>query len=176
AVARLKDTYDHEVIPPGVDSVYILGGQGNLWTEQIPTPYQAEYMTYPRAFALSESLWSPKYKKNWEAFVGKVEDHFVRFDHAGINYAPSMYDPIIKIKKSKDNETISIELAAEIPGLAIHYTFDNTIPNKYSPAYEGKALVVPAGADAFRVITLRDGKALGRLISFTAEDLRKRAK
>jgi hexosaminidase len=82
-------------VPQGVDSTYILGGQGNLWTEQIPSAPQVEYMTYPRAFALSEVYWSPKAKKDWNGFVRRVEDHFGRFDHAQLNYARSMYDPII---------------------------------------------------------------------------------
>jgi hexosaminidase len=176
SVARLKDTYSHEVIPQGVDSIYILGGQGNLWTEQIPTASQVEYMTYPRAFALSESLWSPKSKKNWEKFVSKVEDHFERFDNAQINYAPSMYDPVIKVKKGTNADDLSIELSPEVPGLTMHYTFDNTVPNKYSPAYNNEVLAVPAGADSFRVITYRDGKPIGRLISFKTEELKKRAR
>jgi len=175
-VARLKDTYSHEVIPPGVDSVYILGGQGNLWTEQIPTESQVEYMTYPRAFALAESLWSPKYKKNWETFVSKVEQHCERLDQAGINFAPSMYDPIITVKKLRASDLITIDLESQIPGLAIHYTFDNTIPDKYAPRHDGKTLILPAGADSFRVISLKDGKPVGRLISLQTEELQKRAK
>jgi hexosaminidase len=46
--ARLKEVYDHKVVPEGVDASFILGGQGNLWTEQVPTTAQVEYMTYPR--------------------------------------------------------------------------------------------------------------------------------
>ncbi len=173
-VARLKDTYLHEPLPPGVDSTYILGGQGNLWTEQIPTTHQVEYMTYPRAFALSESLWSPKGKKNWNSFVKKVENHFERFDYANINYATSLYDPIIMVKKKGDQ--LSINLSNEVEGLTIHYTFDNTVPNKYSPASTNESIVLPAGADSFRVMTYRDGKPIGRLISFKTEELVKRAR
>jgi hexosaminidase len=176
STARLKETYSHEVIPPGVDSVYILGGQGNLWTEQIPTEAQVEYMTYPRAFALSESLWSPKSKKNWNSFVEKVEEHFARLDNAGINFAPSMYDPIINVRKVKGSNELTVEMSSEVPGVSIHYTFDNTIPNKYSPVYENKALTLPEGADSFRVISLRDGKPAGRLITLKTEELQKRAK
>jgi hexosaminidase len=174
-IARLKDTYMHEVIPPGVDSTYILGGQGNLWTEQVATTHQVEYMTYPRAFAMAESFWSPGSKKNWERFVKKVENHFERFDYAQINYSPSMYDPIIKVKKNA-NGSFAITLEPQVGDLSIHYTYDNTIPNKYSLKSNGEPIAYPDGADSFRVISYRNGKPIGRLITLKTEELAKRAK
>jgi hexosaminidase len=42
--ARLNAVYKFDILAPGIDSTYVLGGQANLWTEQIPTPAQAEYM------------------------------------------------------------------------------------------------------------------------------------
>jgi hexosaminidase len=174
-VARLKDTYAMDIIPEGADSTYILGGQGNLWTEQIPTTHQVEYMTYPRAFAMAESLWSPKSKKNWEQFAAKVENQFVRFDNANVNYATSMYDPIISVTKNTTGQLV-VKLDTEIKGLTVHYTYDNTIPGKYSPAYNNEPVVIPDGADNFRVTTFRNGKPIGRLISFKMEDLAKKVK
>jgi hexosaminidase len=174
-IARLKTTYTHEPMPPGVDTTYILGGQGNLWTEQIPTTYQVEYMTYPRALALSESFWSPKPKKDWSNFMSKVEDHFVRFDNAGINYSPAMYDPIISVKKNAAGK-LEVTLTPEVDNLTIHYSYDNTVPNKYSPVANGQPVVIPDGADNFKVISYRDGKPLGRLISLSAEELVKRVR
>ncbi|RYG14809.1 MAG: beta-N-acetylhexosaminidase, partial [Chitinophagaceae bacterium] len=38
---------------------YIKGVQANLWTEYIETPSKAEYMIFPRVFALSEIAWTP---------------------------------------------------------------------------------------------------------------------
>lgn len=63
ASLRLNKAYQFEPVPPGVDSKYILGGQANLWTEQVYNMRHAEYMTWPRAFAISESVWSPKEKR-----------------------------------------------------------------------------------------------------------------
>lgn len=42
----------------------VLGLQGNLWTEQVPTMSHCEYMLYPRLFAIAENGWS----KNKSAF------------------------------------------------------------------------------------------------------------
>jgi hexosaminidase len=171
STARLKDVYTFDILPSEIDSAYVLGGQGNLWTEQIPTPPQVEYMTYPRAFAISESLWSPKPRKNWDSFVTRVEDHFERFDQAHVNYARSMYDPIIKVRKSEKG--IVVELATEVNGLDLYYTLDNTIPNQYYSHYIDPVLL-PPDVDQFRVISYRDGKAVGKLISIKMEDLVKR--
>ena len=63
AMLRLNKVYTFEPVPEGVDSSFILGGQGNLWTESVPTFRHAEYMLWPRSFALSEVFWSPKNSK-----------------------------------------------------------------------------------------------------------------
>jgi hexosaminidase len=174
STARLKDTYSLNILPEGIDSAYVLGGQGNLWTEQVPTEAHAEYMTYPRAFAIAETMWSPKSKKEWSNFVTRVEDHFGRFDAAKINYAPSIYDPIIEVRKNAQGQLI-IDLSAEVPGLDIFYTVDNSIPNQYYPKYKG-TITLPDGADMLRVITYRDNEPMGRLISLKTEELAKRVK
>jgi hexosaminidase len=172
STARLKDTYTFDPLPPEIDSAYVLGGQGNLWTEQVPSTQQVEYMTYPRAFALSETLWSPKSLKDWNGFVARVEDHFERFEAAKINYSPAIYDPIISVKKNQDNN-ISIELSTEAEGLDIHYSVDNTVPNQYSPVYKER-INFPEDADMLKVITYRNGKPVGRLITLKTEDIVKR--
>ena len=53
----LSTCYRFEPTPEGVDPKYILGGQGNLWTESVPTPRHAEYMTWPRSFAGISTVW-----------------------------------------------------------------------------------------------------------------------
>lgn len=172
--ARLKEVYHFSILPPGIDSTYVLGGQGNVWTEQIPTVAQLEYMTYPRTLAISETLWSPQIRKDWKSFVGRVENQFKRFDKAGINYSISMYDPLIGVKKDASGNLV-ITLTTEVEGLDLYYTLDNSIPNQYHPKYR-EPIVVPADVDNFRVISYRNGQALGRLISIKKEDLSKRVR
>jgi hexosaminidase len=169
--ARLKDVYTFDILPKEIDSAYVLGGQGNLWTEQVPTAAQAEYMTYPRAFAIAESVWSQNSRKNWGDFVIRTEQHFQRFDEAKINYATSLYDPIIKV--TKDNEGMTVSLATEVTGLDLYFTLDNSIPNHYHAKYESPILL-PPDVDAFRVISYRNGKPVGHLITVKKEDLVKR--
>jgi hexosaminidase len=170
--ARLKDVYNFDILPEGIDSTYVLGGQGNLWTEQIRVEPQVEYMMYPRAFAIAETLWSPKAKKNYNNFVTRVENHFERSTQAGINYAPSLYDPIMIVKKNSEGKLV-VELNAEAPDLDFYYTFDNTIPNYYYDKYTGPT-VLPEGTDMIRIASYRGKNQMGRLISLTVEDLAKR--
>jgi hexosaminidase len=171
ASLRMKKCYSFEPVPEGVDAKYILGGQGNLWSEQTPHFRHVEYMTYPRAWALSEVYWSPKSAKNWEDFVARVETHFDRADVAEINYSKSMYDAIIKTIK-KNGKTM-IELDTEVPDLDIHYTLDDSMPDKFSPKYS-QPVELPDGPMTLRVITCRGGKPIGHLITLGREALEKR--
>lgn len=170
---RLKQTYKFDPVPEGADAEYILGGQANLWTEQIYNIRQAEYMTWPRAFAVAESLWSPKEKKDWNRFVTKTEDHFVRFHYAQTKYSPAMYDPIVSVKKEGD--AYSVTLTSEIDGVDIYTSYDASTPDNFYPKYT-KAQRIPHDADIMRIITYRDDKPIGRLMSIRTEDLKKRAK
>ena len=63
----------------------VLGVQANLWTEYIPTPEQAEYMLYPRAFALAEVAWSPVEKRDYEDFRSRALIYTERAHAAGYN-------------------------------------------------------------------------------------------
>jgi hexosaminidase len=173
ATLRLNKTYQFEPVPEGVDPKYILGGQANLWTEQVYNMRHAEYMTWPRAFAVAEDVWSPKASKNWDNFTKRVEKHFARFDEAQVNYSPAMYDPIINASESPDKKLI-VELSTEINGLDIYYTFDNSFPDKFYPKYI-EPVIVPEDAMQLKLITYRNGKPIGRLITVPVTELKEKA-
>jgi hexosaminidase len=170
--ARLKQVYAFDILAPGIDSAYVLGGQGNLWTEQIPTIPQAEYMMYPRAFAISESLWSNPKQKNWGNFVKRVENHFDRFEYAGIHYSTALYDPIIRVSKNSAGNLV-ISMTTEVEGLELYFTLDNAWPMHYYNTYT-EPIVVPEDVDIFRVVSYKDGKPVGKVITLTADQLNKR--
>jgi len=66
----------------------VLGGQGNVWTEYMPTVEQVEYMTFPRLCALAEVLWSPDQSRNFAGFLRRLPIHLGRLDRAGVKYRP----------------------------------------------------------------------------------------
>ncbi len=171
---RLKKMYQYDPMPTGIDPKYILGAQANLWTEKVPTIRHAEYMTYPRAWALADVFWSPKETKNWDAFVGRMEATFERADVAGINYARSAYDAIATPKL--DGNKLMVEFSTEINGLDIYYTLDETTPDTYTQKYTG-AIFVPEGNQVtLRVATYRGKELVGKVINFPREVLLKRCK
>lgn len=174
ATLRLSKAYQFNPIPKGANAKYILGGQANLWTEQIYNIRYAEYMTWPRGFAIAESLWSPESKKDWNHFVSKTEQHFKRFRQAGINFAPSMYDPAVAVKKL-DSLRYSVTLTPEIAGLDIHYSFDNSPPDNYYPKYT-EPLIIPKDASRLRVITYKGDRRVGRMMNLEVADLKKRVR
>ena len=133
----------------------------------------AEYMTWPRGWAIAESLWSPKEKKNWPDFFNRVENHFARANEAQVKYAPSVYDPIITASKGGDGK-LKIELASEAPGLDIYYTFDNSFPDKFYPKYT-TPLTPPKDAVQLKVVTYKGSQPVSRTIAIPIEELQKRA-
>lgn len=170
---RMKKTYSFDPIPEGVDPNLILGNQGNQWTEQLQTMRNVQYMTWPRALAIAETSWSPKEKKNWNSFTKKVEAQFEKLDAANVKYATSMYDPIVTTQLNTKGELI-VNMEGEIDGLKIYYSIDDSMPDKYSDEFT-KPFVVPEDVAVLRVISYRDGKQLGKMLSIPMESLKKRA-
>lgn len=173
ASLRLSKSYEFDPIPEGADPKFIKGGQANLWTEQVFNIRQAEYMTWPRGFAIAESVWSPKEKKNWPNFFARTEQHFKRLDVAETKYAPSVYDPIFTVKRSADRNLL-ISLSTEVEGLDIYYSFDNSFPDRFYPKYN-TPLVPPIDAKVLKVITYKGKDPVGRMMNMPIEELEKRA-
>ncbi len=170
---RLKKTYSYEPAE-GIDTKFILGGEANLWSEKTPTLRHAQYLTYPRAWAMADILWSPQSVKNWDYFVKRMELQFERADLADINYARSVYDAIVQ-PSMKDNKLL-VDMSTEINGLDIFYTIDETIPDKFSTKFT-QPIDFPEGKSVtLKVVTYRNGKQVGKVIAFPREELKKRLK
>ena len=173
ASLSLSKTYQFEPLPNGVNAKYIKGGQANLWTEQVYNMRHAEYMTYPRALAIAESVWSPQAKKEWKNFFNKVESHFERLDEAEIKYAPSVYEAKFTLTRNSQG-LLQIAMDTEAPDISIHYTFDNSFPDYFYPVYK-QPLTPPKDAVMLRVVSYRGKKQMGRMISVPVSDLEQRA-
>lgn len=173
ASLRLKKSYQFNPVPKGADAKQILGGQGNLWSEQVPSLRAAQYMTWPRGMAIAESVWSPEEKKEWNDFSKRVQSHFDLLDMAGTKYARTIYDPILTVKKT-DKDQVLITMETEVEGLDIHYSFDETHPDPYYPKYTAP-LMLPKDALHLKMVGCREGKIIGRQIDIPVTELKRRA-
>ena len=90
----LEKVYSYNPMPEELtpeEQKYILGVQGNLWSEYLKTPDQMEYMAYPRMFAVAETGWTPNRLKDFEDFLARIEVLKKRYDTIGINYFKGEY-------------------------------------------------------------------------------------
>lgn len=84
-LVSLRFTYGYEPLAPGMAPEHLLGVQANLWTELIPTPEHAEYMLYPRLFALAETAWTPASAKEYKGFRKRARKLLDVFRALGYN-------------------------------------------------------------------------------------------
>jgi hexosaminidase len=85
----LDTVYSYEPVPKELNSEeakYVMGAQGNVWTEYIANNSKLEYMIFPRMTALSEVLWSPKEIRNKDDFKDRLTDMVKRYQLWGTNY------------------------------------------------------------------------------------------
>ena len=74
------------------EAKHVVGIQANVWTEYINNISYAEYMTYPRALALSEIAWSAKESKNYADFKKRLTGHLPAMDALKINYSKAFLE------------------------------------------------------------------------------------
>ncbi len=91
----VEKVYNYEPTPEELtkeEQKYILGAQGNVWTEYMKTTDYVEYMILPRLSALSEVVWTEKEGKNFEDFKDRLSVLRKRFDALGLNYGKHIFD------------------------------------------------------------------------------------
>lgn len=96
-VTTVEDVYSFEPVPEALDAEqarHVLGGQGQLWGELIADPQRRDFMTWPRACALIEALWSPREGRNLDLFLARLTNHLERLKAAGVGYRPLNPEPI----------------------------------------------------------------------------------
>lgn len=105
----LEKVYEFKVTPDELDPKFntnIVGGQANLWTEYISDFEHVEYMVYPRALALIQSLWCEN-KPSYNEFLNVVIDHQEEFMHRNkIHFANSNHYPELIVER--DNQGLNV--------------------------------------------------------------------
>ena len=120
----LEKVYSYEPVPAVLteeQSAHILGAQANLWTEYVGYPSKVEYMIFPRMMALSEVLWSPKEKRDWNDFERRLPVLFKKLDQQGIKYSKAYYDLKATVIPAENNEGVLWKLESKNPNDKIVY-------------------------------------------------------
>ena len=102
----LEETYGYEPVPkelPSDKTKFILGAQGNVWTEYMKNTRKVEYMIFPRLSALSEVLWTPKEQKNLKDFEKRLSTQFKRYVLWNSNFSKAFYSIVASITPAANN-------------------------------------------------------------------------
>jgi hexosaminidase len=132
----IQKVYQYDPIPPSLneeEKKYIMGAQGNVWTEYITTTNDVERMAVPRMIALAEILWTKKENCNWEDFSNRLHRQKEFLRKAGIHFSESLYDIFYKSIPNGNND-YSIELQSQKAG-KIYYTLNGKNPTAKDQLY-----------------------------------------
>ena len=127
----LEKVYHFNPIPEELtdkEATYVLGAQGNVWTEYMQTEKQVEYMAFPRVVALSEVVLSSPENKNYSDFINRLEQYQKRLDQLDVNYANHMYSVKGELKNTEGN--LTYQLNATSSSYPIYYATDKSAPSK----------------------------------------------
>ncbi|MBJ6368251.1 beta-N-acetylhexosaminidase [Snuella sedimenti] len=94
-LTTVKDVYAYNPAPSELsqeEQNYILGAQGNVWTEYIGTEDYLEYMVLPRMTALAEVVWTPQSLRNWDDFKWRLPNLIERYKALNFHYARHFLD------------------------------------------------------------------------------------
>ena len=159
----LEKVYSYDPIPKELtadESKYILGVQGNIWTEYMKTPDKVEYMAFPRMLALAEVAWSSLEDKNFADFTRRLDANFARLDKQDVDYR--IPEPIGLENRVLEGDVKGLmALRAPVNGSKIFYTIDGTEPTTSSTAYTNPiVLSVAAGErkDLNTIVVLPTGR------------------
>ncbi len=141
----IEKVYAYNPIPKSLkpsEAQYILGAQGNLWSEYLQVSSQVEYMALPRMCALSEVLWTGELRPGFENFKTRLKHHFNTLDKYQIYYSRTIYN--IKADEKTTAKGKEIRLIAPFKEGQIFYTLDNSHPTTHSTFSQiGSAIILP---------------------------------
>ncbi len=156
----LRTMYEYNPVPEVLTSDerrYIIGVEGCVWTEYMPTPARVEYMAWPRMCAIAEAGWTRE-DKDWNRFTRSLELHLGRLDRLGVAYCKAFFDPFIELHKDTEYSKVAT-ISVDAPGAEIRYTLDGSTPTAESRLYEGPFVI--NRQQRVTAAAFREGKRIG---------------
>jgi hexosaminidase len=136
-MTTLRQAYDTAAIPPGAtaaDARHVMGVQGDLWTEYMPSFARDQHALYPRMAALSELGWSAASAHDWNGFLQRLPAQLARYRALGIGYADTAFAPVFGVT-AVGKDMLRVALSNQASFGEIRYTTDGSAPTSKSTQY-----------------------------------------
>jgi hexosaminidase len=169
----LESVYGFEPIPAELsadEAKYILGAQGNVWTEFMKTPEKVEFMAYPRALAMAEIGWSAAAARDFEDFERRLPRQFELLEAQDVNFRIPEVAGLEYDRVSLDG-MFTVALSSMFDDRMIRYTLDGSEPTAESSQYSAP-IEIEADEEGV-VVTARVVLDSGRMGSLARARFRK---
>jgi hexosaminidase len=155
-VVTLGDVYGLDPAPAAAPAGpgRVIGVQGNLWTEHMPSEIDVGRMAFPRAAALAESAWSAPERKDWADFQGRLPAELAREQALGVG--PDLGAVSVNAVERRTDAGAEVTLGKQLSLGEIRYTLDGAPPGPGLVAYA--APLEFRGPARLRAATFVDGR------------------
>jgi hexosaminidase len=162
----IEKVYSYNPLPASLneeEQKYIMGAQGNVWTEYMQVSSQVEYMAVPRICALAEVLWTGAKKPGFDSFKNRLRSHFNTLDSYQILSAKTIFD--VSADSKKIGAKIEVKLLSHFNQGNIHYTLDGNAPTAASTAYNAAKPIIVEKNTTVKAQYFEKGKPLGTMLT-----------
>ncbi|WP_457617261.1 glycoside hydrolase family 20 protein [Lutibacter sp.] len=121
----LEKVYNFKPIPselPITQQKFILGSEGNLWSERIPDENTLDAKAFPRILALSEVLWTAPVTPNFNTFYQRVQNQYPVLKNKGVNYGLEFIP--VKIENELKEDKVAIKIIPKFEDFKAMYRWN----------------------------------------------------
>nr|WP_326519938.1 family 20 glycosylhydrolase [Xanthomonas euroxanthea] len=179
-VLPLSKVYAFDPVPSTLtaeQATHVLGAQGALWSEYIPSRWHIDHALFPRLSAVADVTWSPAAARNWKDFLARMPAQLQRYKALGIDYSDGAFAADIALEGGPNPVLVGgpakVALGTQAGAGTLHYTTDGSDPTPASPRYEApftiqlpttvKATAFDAGGTALAATRSRTFERAGLL-------------
>ena len=168
----LSDIYNFNAQPGDItpeQQKLVIGVQGNLWTEWVPTRERMFYMAFPRMLAVAELGWTMPKNKDFDDFQRRLLPHYELLQQLGVTYRRPDLKGFFSSNVFTDEATVDV--TCHDPSAVIRYTTDGSIPQATSTRYTGPFTISEDTEFAFRTFAPDGHKGQTVRCSYRKESL-----
>ncbi|HLJ06413.1 MAG TPA: family 20 glycosylhydrolase [Acetobacteraceae bacterium] len=158
-MTTLRQAYDTAVIPKGATAAEarrVIGVQGDLWTEFMPSFARDQHALFPRIAALAELGWSAASAHDWNGFLHRLTAELARYRALGIGYADTAFAPAFDVTAGSKG-MLRVVLSNQTNFGEIRYTTGGSAPTSTSTQYVRPLEFSAQGKVTLRAATFEPG-------------------